>query len=175
MTTERAGISTFGGNPVTLLGPEIRLGDQAPEFEVLGTDLKPITLGSLGPKTRVLLSILSVDTNVCAAGMKELSRRTDEAPEKAILVVSADLPMNMKRWAESAGVENILMGSDHRTVSFGTAFGTLVKDQRVLSRAAFVVNPAGSVTYAEYVPEVGEQPDFEAILDAAREASRTPA
>jgi thiol peroxidase len=164
----------FGGTPVALFGPELHPGDRAPGFDLVGTDGRPVTLASSKGKTRIVLSILSVDTKVCHAEIREIARRVREMGGVEVLVVSTDLPFAMKRWAEAAGVENVTMASDHREASFGLAWGTLVKDRRVLSRAAFVVSPAGEITYAEYVPEIGDQPDFDGVLEAARAASIGP-
>ena len=168
---ERTRRSTFGGEPVTLLGPELRPGDRAPDFDLVGLDGSSVTLGSSRGRTRIVLSILSVDTHVCHAEIREVARRVVQMDGVLVLVVSTDLPFAMKRWLEAAGVENVTMASDHREASFGLAWGTLVEGRRVLSRAAFVVGPDDEITYAEYVPEVGDQPDFDAVLDAARAAS----
>lgn len=171
---ERAGVSTFGPTSVTLLGPELRVGDRAPGFDLVGTDGTPVTLASSTGRTRIVLSILSVDTNVCHVEMKEISRRVARMEDVEVVVVSTDLPFAMRRWRDTAGVDNVTLASDHREASFGLAWGTLVKDQRVLSRAAFVVDPADRIVYAEYVPEVGDQPDFDAVLAAAARASGPP-
>jgi thiol peroxidase len=141
----------------------------------MGPDWAPVTLASSAGKTRIVLSILSVDTKVCHAEMREISRRVDGMNGVEVVVVSTDLPFAMKRWLDAVGVDNVTLGSDHREGSFGLAWGTLVQDRRVMSRAAFVVNPTGEIVYAEYVPEVGDQPDFDAVLEAARTASSTPA
>jgi thiol peroxidase len=161
----------FGGEPVTLSGPELRPGDRAPGFDLVGVDGAPVTLASSRGKTRIVLSILSVDTNVCHAEIREIARRVGEMNGVEVLVVSTDLPFAMKRWVDAVGVENVTMASDHRETSFGLAWGTLVADRRVLSRAAFVVNADDEITYAEYVPEIGDQPEFDAVLEAARAAS----
>jgi thiol peroxidase len=174
MTVERPAAIEFGGRPVTLAGPQIRVGDRAPGFEVMSTDLRPLPSESLDGKARILLSILSVDTNVCRAEMKEFSSRKAEEPGLEILVVSADLPFTMKRWAAATDVTNITLGSDHRELSFGRAWGVLMEEVRFLSRGAFVVNPTGAVTYAEYVPVIGDQPDFDAVWRAAKEAAAAP-
>jgi thiol peroxidase len=171
LTVERAGVTEFGGKPITLVGPEIQVGERAPAFEVLGTDMRPLSSDLLEGKAQILLSILSVDTNVCRAEMKEFSRRLSTQPGLEVLVVSTDLPFNMKRWAVATDVTNITFGSDHRELSFGRAWGVLMKEVRLFSRAAFVVNPAGEVTHAEYVPVIGDQPDFDAVWEAAKEAA----
>ncbi len=133
--------------------------------------MRPIPAAELDGKARIFLSILSVDTNVCRAEMKEFSSRSAAEPGLEILVVSADLPFTLKRWAESVDVSNLILGSDHRDLSFGRAWGVLMKEVRLLSRAAFVVNPAGELTYAEYVPMIGDQPEFDAVWRAAKEAA----
>ena len=172
---ERAGVSTFGDTPVTLLGRALEPGDPAPGYELQGVDWAPVRPEDSAGRTRIVLSVLSVDTNVCHAEIREISRRVREMDAVDVIVASTDLPFAMKRWLDVVGVDNVTMGSDHREASFGLAWGTLVKDRRVLSRAAFVVNPANEITYAEYVPEVGDQPDFDAVLEAARAASSAPA
>ncbi|MGH2569572.1 MAG: redoxin domain-containing protein, partial [bacterium] len=126
-TTRR---STFGGDPVTLLGPELRPGDRAPRFDLVGVDGSPVTLASSRGRTRIVLSILSVDTNVCHAEIREIARRVAEMDGVEVLVVSTDLPFAMKRWIEAVGVENVTMASDHREASFGLAWGTLVEGRR---------------------------------------------
>ena len=173
--SERVGVSTFGPTAVTLLGPELRAGDPAPAFDLVGTDGTPVRLAASAGRTRIVLSILSVDTNVCHAEMKEISRRVAPLKDVEVVVVSTDLPFAMRRWRDTVGVDNVTLASDHREASFGLAWGTLVKDQRVLSRAAFVVDPAGQIVYAEYVAEIGDQPDFDAVLAAAARASGSPA
>jgi len=128
---ERAGVSTFGPTAVTLLGPELRVGDRAPDFDLLGTDGTPIRLETSAGRTRIVLSILSVDTNVCHAEMKEISRRVARMDGVEVVVVSTDLPFAMRRWREESGVENVTLASDHREASFGLAWGTLVKTNPV--------------------------------------------
>lgn len=172
---ERAGVSTFGPTAVTLLGPELRVGDRAPDFDLVGTDGTPVRLAASAGRARIVLSILSVDTNVCHVEMKEISRRVARMKDVEVVVVSADLPFAMRRWRDTVGVDNVTLASDHRDASFGLAWGTLVKDQRVLSRAAFVVDSTDRIVYAEYVPEVGDQPDFDAVLAAAARASGSAA
>ena len=175
MPVERKNATLMKGNPVTLVGNEVRVGSKAPEFSVLDNDNKPVTLSSLGNKTRILLSVPSLDTSVCDLEAKEFSRRAKDLPNTAILVVSVDLPFAQKRWCGAAGVHNLVVASDHRDTSFGQAYGVLIKEMRWLARAAFVVNPAGEVTYAEYVPVLGEQPKYDAVVQAAKEAAAAPA
>ncbi|MHC4925118.1 MAG: thiol peroxidase [Planctomycetota bacterium] len=167
MPVERPNAVRMDGNPFTLVGPEIRVGDPAPDFSVTGTNFQPITLQSGAGKTRVFLSVTSLDTSVCDVEAKEFSRRAAQLPDVQILVVSVDLPFAQMRWCGASGVTNLAVGSDHRELSFGEAYGVVVKELRQLSRAAFVVDGNGIITYVEYVPEIGDQPDFDAVMRAA--------
>ncbi|MFN8178255.1 MAG: thiol peroxidase [bacterium] len=175
MPVERKSTTMMKGGPVTLVGNEVRVGSRAPEFNLVDSDNKSVTLSSLGNKTRILLSVPSLETSVCDLEVREFSRRADKLPNTVILVVSVDLPLAQKRWCGAAGVHNLVVASDHRDTSFGVAYGVLIKEPRWLARAAFVVNPAGEVTYAEYVPVLGEQPKYDAVVQAAKEAAAAPA
>jgi thiol peroxidase len=175
MPLERKNVTSMKGNPLTLVGNDIRVGSRAPEFSVIDLETKPVTLASLGNKTRILLSVPSLDTSVCDTEAKEFSRRAKDLPNTAILVVSVDLPFAQKRWCGATGVQNLVLASDHREVSFGQAYGVLIKELRWLARAAFVVNPAGEVTYVEYLPDLGQQPNYDAIVQAAKESAAAPA
>lgn len=170
MVQERANGVSLKGKMFTLVGPQIRVGQKAPEFSVLALDSSEITLASLGNKTRILLSVPSLETSVCDLEVKTFSKRAGELKDTEILVVSVDLPMGQKRWTGSEGVSNIRMGSDHRETNFGQAYGVLMKELRLLARAAFVVNAAGEVTYTELVPDWSNQPNFDAVMQAAKDA-----
>ncbi len=170
MVQERANAVTLKGNGLTLVGAPIRPGQKAPDFTVLSQDLNPITLASTAGKTRILLSMPSIDTPVCDEEGKTFNKRASEVPNTEILVVTVDLPFAQKRWCGTEGIKNLKTGSDHRDASFGTAYGVLIKELRLLARAAFVVNAAGEVTYAEIVPDVASQPNFNAVIQAAKEA-----
>lgn len=175
MPTERPKAVTLKGTPHTLVGPEIKVGARAPEFSVIDTTNQNVNLAKFDGKTRILLSVHSLDTSVCDAEAREFSKRVKDLPNTAVIVVSMDLPAAQRRWCGGAGADNITVASDHREASFGLAYGVLIKELRLLSRAAFVVNPAGEVTHVEYVPEVGQMPNGDAIVRAAKEAERTPA
>ncbi len=164
---ERSGIITMKGNPLTLVGQEIHVGDQAPDCEVIANDLSPFKLASLKGRVAVLSSVPSLDTPVCNI---ETRRFNEEAaklgPNVAILTISMDLPFAQKRWCAAAGVEQVKTYSDHRDAAFGLAYGVLIKELRLLARAVFVVDKAGVVRYLELVKEVGNEPDYDAILQA---------
>jgi len=160
------------GNPRTLVGDEVKVGDQAPDFEVVNNDLQPVTLADYRGKVKVLLSVPSLDTGVCD---QETRRFNEEAAglgdDVVVLAISTDLPFAQKRWCAAAGVERVETLSDHRETSFGRAYGVLMDELRLLARAVFVVDRDDRVTYVEYVPEVGNFPDFDRAVAAAREAA----
>ncbi len=166
---ERTGIVTMGGNPLTLIGPEIKAGDKAPPFTALAGDLSPVEFSSYKGKVSIVVSVPSLDTPVCDV---ETRRFNEEAAglgaDVAILVLSADLPFAQKRWCGAAGVEKVTTLSDHREVAFGAAYGVLIKDLRLLARAVFVVDREGVVRYVEIVKEIAEEPNYEAVLDATK-------
>ena len=168
---ERPGATTLKGNPFTLIGPELKAGDNAPEFSVVDTGLQPVTLSSSGTNVRIISVVPSLDTPVCDAQTK---RFNDEAAKMAgvdILTVSMDLPFAQKRWCGAFGVDRVKMLSDHKEASFGTNYGTLIKELRIESRAIFVVDRNNTIRHAEYVKEVTDFPNYEAALTAAREAA----
>ncbi len=171
MTVERVNAVTLKGNPFTLLGEALKVGDPAPDFEVIGKDLQPVRLEDTGNGVRILSAVPSLDTPVCDTMTRRFNQEASEYPEVSILTVSMDLPFAQTRWCAAAGVDNVRMLSDHRSGSFGTAFGTLIKELRLESRAIFVVDQNNIVRYAEYVPEVADQPDYDAALEVVRSLS----
>jgi thiol peroxidase len=172
---ERSGIVTMKGNPLTLLGPTIKVGDKAPDFEVLNNDLSPVTFSSFRGKVSVISSVPSLDTPVCDM---ETRRFNEEAgrlgPDVVILTISMDLPFAQKRWCGAAGVDKVKTLSDHREASFGSAYGVLIKGLRLLCRAVFVVDRQGVIRYIQMVKEVTSEPDYEAVLAAVRKFASQP-
>lgn len=168
--TERTGIVTVGGEPVTLVGSEIRSGEPAPDVELLDNDLNPVHLSSFRGKVCILSAVGSLDTAVCDI---ETRRFNTEAAglgtDVAVVTVSMDLPFAQKRWCGAAGVDKVVTLSDHRRADFGKAFGVLIKESRLLARAIFVVDKQGVVRYTHLVREVGKEPDYGAVLKAARQ------
>jgi len=166
---ERAGAVTMKGNPLTLLGPEVREGQKAPDFTALATDLSPVSLASFRGKVVVLASVPSLDTSVCDLETRRFNQEASGlGPEVRILVVSMDLPFAQKRWCGAAGVENVKTLSDHRDAAFGLAYGVLIKELRLLARAVFVVDAEGVVRYTQLVRELATEPDYAAVLAAVR-------
>ena len=153
---------------MTVLGPELKTGDTAPDFHVVDNGLKPVDLASTGTGVRIFSVVPSLDTPVCDAQTKRFNEEAGKLPNVTIYSFSMDLPFAQKRWCGAYGVDHVKMVSDHRDGSFGEAYGTLIKDLRILSRAIFVVDPNNTLRYVEYVKEVGDHPDYEAALAAAR-------
>jgi thiol peroxidase len=161
---------TFKGNPVTLVGEEIKVGDTAPDFTVLANDLSPVTLKDTEGKVRIISVVPSLDTGVCDAQTRKFNEEAAKLEDVVVLTVSMDLPFAQKRWCAAAGLENVMTASDHRDASFGEAYGVLMKELRLLARSVFVIDSNNKVTYAEYVPEGTTHPQYEAALEAAKAA-----
>jgi thiol peroxidase len=166
---ERPGATTLKGNPLTLLGPELKVGDRAPDFEVVDTTLGTVSLSKTGNSVRVFSVVPSLDTPVCDMQTKRFNEEAAKLRNVDILTVSMDLPFAQKRWCGAFGVDRVKMLSDHRAGSFGTNYGTLIKELRIESRAIFVVDNDNIIRHAQYVKEVGDHPDYEAALKVARE------
>jgi thiol peroxidase len=156
------------GNPLTLVGPELKPGDKAPDFSVLDSSLKPVHLADTSGKTRIFSVVPSLDTPVCDAQTKRFNEEAAKLANIDIYTVSMDLPFAQKRFCNSFALDNVKMLSDHKEASFGSAWGTLIKEMRILSRAIFVVAPDNTVKYVEYVKEVADSPNFDAAIAAAQ-------
>jgi len=167
---ERPGATTLRGNPLTLVGPELKPGDAAPDFSLVDGSLKPVTLADTGGQVRIISVVPSLDTPVCDAQTKRFNEAAASLPGIDILTVSMDLPFAQKRWCGAFGVDKVKMLSDHKDASFGSHYGTLIKELRIESRAIFVLDRNNQVRHAEYVKEVADHPDYEAALQAARNA-----
>jgi thioredoxin-dependent peroxiredoxin len=168
---ERPGGTTLRGDPKTLIGPELKAGDKAPDFNVVDTNLKPVTLSGTGNHVRIFSVVPSLDTPVCDAQTKRFNEEAAKLPNVDIFTVSMDLPFAQKRWCGAFGVDKIKMLSDHREGSFGSQYGTLIKELRIESRAIFVLDKDNTIRHAEYVREVADFPNYESALAAARAAS----
>jgi thioredoxin-dependent peroxiredoxin len=172
---ERPGATTMRGNPLTLVGPELKPGDPAPDFNVVDGSLKPVTLKDTGNHVRIISVVPSLDTPVCDAQTKRFNEEAAKLQGVDILTVSMDLPFAQKRWCGAFGVDKVKMLSDHKEASFGTNYGTLIKDLRIESRAIFVIDSQNKIRHAEYVKEVADFPNYEAALSAARSAGAASA
>lgn len=172
MTTERFGIIKFRGQDVTVLGKDLKPGDVAPEFTVQTLDWAPFKgLAGTQGKVRIITTLLSMETDVCDRETKRFNQEAASlGKDIVILVISADLPFTQKRWCGAAGVDQVTVLSDHMGADFGEKYGCLIKEARVLRRAVFVVDRAGKITYAAYMPALGEEPNYVEVLAAARAA-----
>lgn len=162
----------FKGNPVALAGSEVKAGQDAPDFKLQNSaDMSDYTLASGAGKTRIIAAVPSLDTPVCDAETKKFNEEAAKLPNVEIVAVSMDLPFAMKRWCGAAGVDKVVTASDHRDASFGKNYGVLIQGgplDRVHARAVFVIDANNKVKYAEYVPDIGQHPDYEAVLAAAK-------
>ena len=166
---ERYGLITMKGNPLTLIGNEVKVGEKAPDFTVLANDLSSVSLSSYQGKICVLSSVPSLDTPVCDLETRRFNEEASRlGTEILILTISMDLPFAQKRWCAAAGVSKVQTLSDHREASFGTSFGVLIKELRLLARAVFIVDRQGTLQYIQLVKELTKEPDYEAILDSLR-------
>lgn len=155
---------TFKGNPVTLVGDEVKVGDQAPNFSALSNSLEAVTLEDYSGKTKLISVVPSLDTEICAVQTKRFNEEVSKLDDVQVITVSMDLPFAQGRWCGAEGVENIDVLSDHRDADFGENYGVLIDELRLLTRSIFVVDEQDQVTYVEYVPEVTEHPDYDAVL-----------
>ncbi len=171
MEEERVGAATYLGSPLTLVGTEITVGDQAPDFEVVTSELVPYSLKDGHGEVRVIASLASVDTPVCDLEIRRLSKAARELGNLRFVVVSADLPFAQARWLKAQGIDNATALSDHRELAFGRAFGVAIKELRILSRALFILDPNDRVSYVEYVKELADHPDYDALLGAIKRAA----
>jgi thiol peroxidase len=173
MSVVRTGAVTLKGTPKDLIGPELKAGDKAPDFKTVGAGLAFVTLADTTGKVRLFNVVPSLDTPVCDRQTRRFSEEIAGLGDKvAAFTVSTDLPFAQARWCGVVKVENFQNLSDLHDGSFGEAFGVKIKDFPVpfLTRAVFVVGPDDTVLYAQYVPEIGSEPDYEPVLAAIKKA-----
>ncbi len=155
---------TFGGNPLTLLGDEIKVGDKAPEFAAVGAGLAPFKLSDVAGKTVVVAVYPSIDTGVCAAQNRRFNSEANQLNDVVVLSISCDLPFAQSRFCAAEGLANIKTISDHKDLEFGQKYGFWIKELRLLGRGTVVIDKSGIVRYVEYVSEVTHEPNYEAAL-----------
>jgi thiol peroxidase len=171
---ERPGLVTARGNPLTLLGGKVQVGDKAPHFQVLDNAMQPVTLESYGGKIKIIASVPSLDTPVCSMETRRFNQEVDKLPQNvAILTISMDLPFAQARWCAAEGIEKVKTFSDYRDRSFGLAYGVLIKERKLLARAVFIVDDQDIVRYAELVPDIAQEPDYDRVLNAVRALSQS--
>ncbi|HXG35772.1 MAG TPA: thiol peroxidase [Dehalococcoidia bacterium] len=171
MAIERKNVVTSRGNPITLLGEEIKPGQKAPDFSGVGQGMSPVSLKDFEGKIKVILTVPSLDTAVCSTETQKFSEMAKSLPEDVqIVVASMDLPFAQSRWCGAQGVENVVTVSDFRDRDIGEKFGVRVKESGLLTRAVFVVDKANTVRYVEYVPETSNEPNYDAAREAIEQA-----
>ena len=162
---------TFKGNPVTLAGTEVKVGDKAPDFSGQKVDMSEYRLSDSSGKTRILSAVPSLDTAVCDIETRRFNEEARDLGDVEVVTISMDLPFAQKRWCGAAGVDKVTPVSDHRAASFGEAYGALIQGgplDRLLARSVFVVGPDDTLKYVEYVSDIAEQPNYDAVIAAAR-------
>lgn len=169
MSIERTGVATFKGNPLTLLGPEVKVGDQAPDFTLHATLVDEVSLKSYEGKVKLISVVPSIDTGVCDAQTRRFNEEAAAlGANVAVLTVSVDLPFAQARWCGAAGVENVQMLSDYKNNNFGLAYGLFIKEFALDMRAIFVIDENNKVTYVEYLQEMTNHPNYEAAIAAVK-------
>lgn len=165
----RKDVVTMKGRPVTLVGPELKVGQPAPDFEVVANDLKPVRFSTFKGKVCVVSSVPSLDTAVCDMETRKFNQMAAKLGEDVnILTISMDLPFAQKRWCGAAGVDRVITLSDHLHADFGKAYGVLIQELRLLARAVFVIDKTGVIRYLQLVPEISTEPDYDAVLESVK-------
>jgi thiol peroxidase len=167
---ERTGVATLGGNPITLLGPEIKVGDQAPDFKVNKDLMTEVSLADYAGKVKLISVVPSVDTGTCDAQTRRFNVEADKlGDDVVILTISVDLPFAQSRFCGAAGIDKVVTLSDYKNRSFGQAYGVLIKEIQLDQRAIFIVDANDTVRYVEYLTEMKDHPDYDAALSALKE------
>ncbi len=172
MPNERFGLIQVGGKDATVIGDDVRVGSTAPDFTVHAQDWSTVRgLADSAGKVRIIAAVPSLDTDVCDRETRRFNQEAASLSKDIVIeVVSTDLPYMLKRWCGAAGVDQVQTLSDHMDTDFGIKYGVLIKERRILRRAVFVVGKDDKVTYVAYMPKLGDEPDYAAVLDAARKA-----
>lgn len=156
---------TMGGNPIKLLGSEIKVNDKAPEFSAVNKDMTPFNFSDLKGKLKIISVVPSVDTKICEFQTISFNEEATKHPEVVVLTISVDLPFAQQRFCVANDIENSIVVSDHRTLDFGMKYGFAIDDLRLLARGIVIVDKDDTVKYVEYVKEVGTHPDYEKALE----------
>ncbi len=168
---ERLNAVTIKGNPLTLVGPVLKVGDKAPDFTAIGVDSKPVSIHDSKGKVRLLSVVTSLDTGICNTQTCTLDNRLPEISGEHIhYTISADLPATEARFAKEHGIKHITFLSDHREMSFGKAYGVMVKELRLLARSVWVVDKNDKIAYIEIMKEIATEPNYDEALKALKKA-----
>lgn len=162
-------MTTFKGEFVTIIGKQLKVGEQLPDFTLVNPDLVKRSLADFEGKKKVLSIVPSVDTGICDAQTRQFNQSLSDMENTVVLTVSCDLPFAQKRWCGASGIENALLLSDYYNQSFGKAYGVLMEEWHLLARAVIVANEQNEITYVEYLGNVNSHPDYEAAINAVKE------
>lgn len=172
MSKERQGLLKFMDRDVTVIGDDLKVGDKAPDFIVQTTDWKLLRgIGDTQGRVRIIGSLPSLNTPVCDRETRRFNEEASKLSKDLIVeMISMDLPFTLKNWCGAAGVDRVLTLSDHLSAEFGEKYGVLIKELRILRRAIFVVDRNDRITYVAYMPALGDEPDYDAVLSHAKAA-----
>lgn len=162
-------MTTFKGEFVTIIGKQLKVGEQLPDFTLVNPDLVKQSLADFEGKKKVLSIVPSVDTGICDAQTRQFNQSLSDMENTVVLTISCDLPFAQKRWCGASGIENALLLSDYYDQSFGNAYGVLMEEWHLLARAVIVANEQNEITYVEYLDNVNSHPDYEAAINAVKE------
>lgn len=170
MTQERTGVATIGGNPITLIGPELKVGDKAPDFKINKDLMTEASLSDYAGKVKLISVVPSLDTDVCDAQ----TRRFNEAASKlgddvVVLTISVDLPFAQSRFCTVAGIDRLITLTDYKHRSFGEAYGVLIKELQLDMRSIFVLDKDDTIRYVEYLSEMTNHPNYDAAIEALKQ------
>lgn len=158
---------TFQGAPLTLEGTQIKVGDLAPDFTVVGNDLNPIKFSDIKGK-KILVAVPSIDTPVCDMEVRKFNQEASKLNDVKVYTISMDLPFAQARWCGNAGIENVVTASDYKDREFSKSYGLYIKELGLVSRAVIVVDENNKVTYVEYLDEITNEPNYEKALEAVK-------
>lgn len=169
MSQERTGVATLKGNPITLIGPELKIGDKAPQFTINKSLTESATLQDYAGKVKLVSVVPSIDTGVCDAQTRRFNEAAAALGDNVVvLTVSVDTPFAQSRWCAAAGIDKVVMLSDYKNNSFGEAYGVLIKELALDMRAIFVIDANDTIQYVEYLAEMTEHPNYEQAIEAAK-------
>lgn len=166
---ERKNIATMGGNPITLVGDEIKVGEKARDFTVLDNELNPVSLADAKGKNVIISVVPSIDTSVCASQTRRFNEEAVNFKDTVVYTISVDLPFALGRFCGTEGIDNVITLSDHRDLDFALKYGFLIKEHRLLERGIVIIDKTNTVRYVEYVPEVTNHPDYQKALAVLEE------
>jgi thiol peroxidase len=172
MVEERKGLLKLGEQDVTIVGPDVKAGDYGLDFQAMTQDWRVIdVLEEHNDKVKIIAAVPSLETSICDRETRQFNQAASELDEDIVIItISADLPYTQARWCGAAGIDRVLVVSDHYSTDFATKYGCLIKERRILRRAVFILDRTNRVVYAEYMPALGVEPDYGAVLAAARKA-----